>query len=246
MLTPAEGAMDSCTRPAASTVAAARLAWREYRGLLLFIVLMMGFRSAWADWVRVPSGSMNPTILEGDRVLVDKHAYGLRVPFTLTHLTRGADPARGDIVVFDSPADGTSLVKRVIAVPGDSVALAGERLIVNGESAQYSDGDAAQLRSLLAATRAALPIVVRESGFGPAHDILLMPGRSARSLPDPVTVPAGMYFVLGDSRDNSADSRYIGFVPRRNIVGRATRVVLSLDPEHYYVPRAARWLRPLD
>jgi signal peptidase I len=220
-------------------------AWREYRGLLLFLLLMMGFRSAWADWVHVPTGSMNPTILEGDRVLVDKHIYGLRVPFTLAHLTRGADPQRGEIVVFDSPADGKSLVKRVVAIPGDSVALIAERLVINGAAAHYSAGDAAQLRSLLAATRAADPIVVRESGKGPAHDILLMPGRSSRSLPQPVTVPAGMYFMLGDSRDNSADSRYLGFVPRRNIVGRATRVVLSLDPEHYYLPRATRWLRPL-
>jgi signal peptidase I len=223
-----------------------RRAWREYRSLLLFLMLMLGFRSAWADWVHVPTGSMNPTILEGDRVLVDKHSYGLRVPFTLAHLTRGDDPQRGEIVVFDSPLDGTSLVKRVVAVPGDSVALAGERLVVNGIAASYSAGDAAQLRTLLAATRSTDPVIIRESGAGPAHDILLMPGRSTRSLPRPVTVPAGMYFMLGDSRDNSADSRYIGFVPRRNIVGRATRVVLSLDPEHYYLPRSARWLHPLD
>lgn len=242
--------MNARSQPPATTAtaaaAAARRAWREYRGLLLFLLLMMGFRSAWADWVQVPTGSMNPTILEGDRVLVDKHAYGLRVPFTLTHLTRGADPARGDIIVFDSPADGFSLVKRVIAVPGDTVTLQGERLIVNGEPAHYSPGDARRVDSLLAATRAASPIVVRESGAGPAHDILLLPGRGPRPLPGPVTVPAGRYFVLGDSRDNSADSRYIGLVPRRNIVGRATRVVLSLDPEHYYRPRAARWLQPLD
>ncbi len=220
--------------------------WREYRGVLLFLVLSMGFRSAWADWVQVPTGSMNPTILEGDRVLIDKHSYGLRVPFTLTHLTRGADPARGDIIVFDSPADATSLVKRVIAVPGDTVVLAGEQLIVNGVPAHYSAGDARELDSLLAATRAASPLVVRETGAGPAHDILLLPGRGPPPFPGLLTVPGGMYFVLGDSRDNSADSRYIGYVPRRNIVGRATRVVLSLDPEHYYRPRAARWLRPLD
>ena len=69
---------------------------REYRSLLLFLILMCGFRSAWADWVYVPTGSMNPTILEGDRLLVDKHVYGLRVPFSLVHLTAGEDPARGD------------------------------------------------------------------------------------------------------------------------------------------------------
>lgn len=111
--------------------------WREYRGVALFVFLMLGFRSAWADWVTVPSGSMNPTILEGDRVLVDKHVYGLRIPFTLVRLTAGQDPARGDIVVFDSPADGKSLVKRVAAIPGDTLELDGETLIVNGPPASY-------------------------------------------------------------------------------------------------------------
>lgn len=92
--------------------------WREYRTYLLFLGLMLCFRSAWADWVTVPTGSMNPTVLEGDRLLIDKHVFGLRIPFTLTHLTTGDNPARGDIVVFDSPADGISLVKRVAGLPG--------------------------------------------------------------------------------------------------------------------------------
>jgi signal peptidase I len=217
-----------------------RRAAREYRGLLVFLVLMGGFRSAWADWVYVPTGSMNPTILEGDRLLIDKHVYGLRVPFTLTHLTGGENPARGDIIVFDSPHDGTSLVKRLIAIPGDTVALYGEQLIVNGVVARYAPGNRAELSTLLNATRAHDPAVVRESGAVPAHDILLLPDRRQSELLGPVIVPAGMYFVLGDNRDNSADSRYIGFVPRRNIVGRATRVVLSLNPDHYYIPRAQR------
>src|SRR5687768_12346647 len=96
--------------------------WREYRATLLFLLLMLMFRSAWADWMTVPTGSMNPTILEGDRILVDKHVFGWRLPWTLARLTGGRDPQRGEIVVFDSPADGTSLVKRVIGVPGDVIA----------------------------------------------------------------------------------------------------------------------------
>lgn len=219
--------------------------WREYRGLLLFVLLMCSFRSAWADWVYVPTGSMNPTILEGDRLLIDKHVYGLRVPFSLLHLTRGANPDRGDIIVFDSPRDGTSLVKRVIALPGDSVALDGERLIVNGVAASYAAGQTAELQRLLRATRRQDPAVVRESGVLPGHDILLLPDRRNELLLGPVTVPQEMYFVLGDNRDNSADSRYIGFVPRRNIVGRATRVVLSLNPDRYYAPRSGRFFSPL-
>jgi len=219
--------------------------WAEYRGTLLFLVMMLGFRSAWADWVTVPTGSMNPTIIEGDRVMVNKHAFGVRLPFTLLRLTRGADPARGEIVVFDSPVDGTSLVKRLVAVPGDVIALEGERLVINGQPAQYGAGDARHLRDLLAATAAQQPMVVREAGLSPAHDILLLPFREALRSFGPVTVPAGMYFMLGDNRDNSADSRYIGFVPRRNIVGRATRVVLSLNPERHYAPRSDRTLVPL-
>jgi len=213
---------------------------REYRSLLLFLILMCGFRSAWADWVYVPTGSMNPTILEGDRLLVDKHVYGLRVPFSLVHLTAGEDPARGDIIIFDSPRDGTSLVKRLIAVPGDSVAMNGEQLIVNGALARYAAGDESELRTLLKATQGHEPIVLRESGVLPEHDILLIPNRRQGGLLGPVTVPPGMYFVLGDNRDNSADSRYIGFVPRRNIVGRATLVLVSLNRDRYFLPRSGR------
>ena len=150
---------------------------------------MFGFRSAWADWVYVPSGSMNPTILEGDRLLIDKHIYGLRVPISLTHLTNGENPARGDIIVFDSPRNGTSLVKGLIAIPGDTVALHGEQLIVNGVVSQYVAGNRSELRALLTATRAHDPTVLRESGLGPAHDILLLPDRRHSDLLGPVTVP---------------------------------------------------------
>jgi len=220
--------------------------WRDYREAIVFLSLMLCFRSAWADWVTVPTGSMNPTILEGDRLLVDKHAFGLRVPFTLIHLTSGEDPARGDIVVFDSPNDGTSLVKRVVGVPGDTVELTGEILRVNGKEAHYADGDTAALNGLLTETAAQNPVLLREAGFGPSHHILLLPAREGLASFGPVTVPAGNYVMLGDNRDNSADSRYFGFVPRRNIVGRATRVVVSLNPEHYYTPRSDRFLRPID
>lgn len=219
--------------------------WSEWRGALLFLLLMFAFRSAWADWVTVPTGSMNPTILEGDRVLVDKHVYGLRVPFTLLHLTAGADPRRGDIIVFDSPADRTSLIKRVIGEPGDVIALYGETLVINGRPCDYRPAPVDSLRGLLASTAAENPQAMRESGVLPTHNVMLLPGHRARSTVGPLVVPADMYFVLGDNRDNSADSRYIGFVPRRNIVGRASRVVLSFNPEHYFLPRSGRWLRPL-
>jgi signal peptidase I len=219
--------------------------WREYRGALLFLVLMLVFRASWADWVRVPTGSMNPTIVEGDRVLVDKHVYGLRVPLTHLRLTAGESPRRGDIVVFDSPATGQSLVKRVIGLPGDVVAMESEALVINGVRVSYARADSAHLRDVPDATRAAGPLLVRERLPGLEHDVMLLPSRAARSSFAPVRIPADSYLMLGDSRDNSADSRYFGLVPRANIVGRASRVVASFDPERYYLPRLDRVLLPI-
>ena len=194
----------------------------------------------------VPTGSMNPTLLEGDRVLVDKHVLGLRVPFTHIRMTAGEDTARGDIVVFDSPANGQSLVKRVAAVPGDTIALDGEVLIINGQPAHYAVGKPDHLRGLLAATAAQNPLLLREAGLGKDHDVMLLPARLSRGPFGPLVMPADRYFMLGDNRDNSADSRYFGFVPRRNIVGRATRVVISLNPDQHYLPRRDRFLVRLD
>jgi signal peptidase I len=172
--------------------------------------------------------------------------YGLRIPWTLVRLTDGNDPRRGEIVVFDSPVDGTSLVKRVIGVPGDIIALDDDGLVVNGEHARYVSGDVAHLAPLLDKTRQEMPLVYRESGPIREHDILRMPFGSARQYMRPIVVPDGMYFMLGDNRDNSADSRYIGFVPRRNIVGRASSVAVSFNPENYYIPRGDRYLHPLE
>src|SRR5262245_57549750 len=149
--------------------------WREYRGTLLFFFLMLCFRSAWADWVRVPTGSMNPTIIEGDRLLVNKRALGLRIPFTHVRLTAGEDPARGDIVVFDSPVNGQSLVKRVAAVPGDTLTMEGEVLVLNGQPALYIPGNVDRLRGLLATTAAQSPLLLRERGLAPEHDVMLLP-----------------------------------------------------------------------
>ncbi len=219
--------------------------WREHRGALLFLVLMLVFRASWADWVRVPTGSMNPTIIEGDRVLVDKHVFGFRVPLTHVRLTAGESPRRGDIVVFDSPTTGQSLVKRVIGLPGDLVAMEGEALVINGERVSYARADASHLRDLPDATRAAGPLLLREQLPGAEHDVMLLPARAARSSFAPVRIPADSYLMLGDSRDNSADSRYFGFVPRANIVGRASRVVASFDADRFFMPRVGRLLLPL-
>lgn len=220
--------------------------WREYRGTFAFLLLMLMFRSAWADWMTVPTGSMNPTIIEGDRILVDKHVFGLRLPWTLTRITEGRDPQRGEIVVFDSPVDGISLVKRVVGVPGDIVESDERGLIINGVRAEYREGDATLIGDLLEVTQGREPVVLRESGALPDHDILRMPFPSPREYFGPLRVPEDTYFMLGDNRDNSTDSRYIGFVPRRNIVGLTRRVAISFNPENFYLPRSGRYFDPLD
>ena len=149
------------------------------------------------------------------------------------------------MTISASPSSCTSLVKRVIGVPGDVVQLDGEALIVNGVRAHYAPGDAAKVAGLLTTTQAEQPLIYREAGLVAEHDIQVLPHRSAMRDFGPVTVPEGHYFMMGDNRDNSGDSRYFGFVPRRNIVGRASRVVVSFNPEHLHLPREARWLVPL-
>lgn len=209
-------------------------ALRNNRSLLLFLTLMFVFRSALADWNHVPTGSMKPTILEGDHILVNKMAYDLRLPFTHISLVKRADPQRGNIVVFDSEASGKRLVKRVIGVPGDLVELRDNRLIVNGHSASYQLAD--QSTSYWDVT---------ENLSGIEHLVRLRKTGSALASFPRTRVPDGYYFALGDNRDNSADSRVIGLVPRTEIVGRATSVLLSLDYDNGYLPRSDRFLQRL-
>ena len=212
-----------------------RKVWREYRGLAVFLVLMAIFRSALADWNVVPTGSMKPTIVEGDRILVNKLAYDLKIPLTHISLHRFADPMRGDIVVFDSRAAATRLVKRVIGLPGDTVQMRDNRLTINGIAARYS--------GIEYEPDATFAI---ESYLNMSHRIeLARAGASRFSTFGPVTVPPDHYLVLGDNRDNSADSRYYGFIPRDEIVGNAKTIVLSLDYDDYYIPRADRFFRPM-
>lgn len=210
--------------------------WREYRGFALFILLMIVFRSALADWNTVPTGSMKPTIVEGDRIFVNKLAYDLKIPLTSISVHELADPKRGDVVVFDSKAADTRLVKRVIGLPGDVVEMRDNRLVINGIAARYSG-----FARLDEATSAAI-----ETYPDMSHRIELKHAGVGRlSSFGPVRVPEGSYLVLGDNRDNSADSRVYGFIPRQEIVGHATRIVLSLDYDHYFMPRFERSFQPL-
>jgi signal peptidase I len=218
---------------------------KEIRPLLILALVLFSLRSSLADWNDVPTGSMKPTILEGDRVLVNKLAYDLKVPFTTWHLAEWSNPRRGDIVVFYSPHDGQRLVKRVIGLPGDRVELRDERLFLNGEPVAYGPL-AGEVPERLGGLERASAVFASEHLAERSHAVMALPGIQAKRTFGPDRVPEGQYFVLGDNRDNSFDSRYWGCVPRQSILGRASTVVLSLDRDHCWLPRWSRTCQPLD
>jgi signal peptidase I len=219
--------------------------WRQWRGFLLFATLMLVFRSAVADYMYVPSGSMNPTLMDGDRIAVDKRVYGWRLPFTLTRLTDGRNPRRGEIVIFESPADGKTLVKRVIGLPGDVVAMHDDQLTINGHVVAYRPAQFSDDAEMVAEFRDQPHVIGREALGSCHHLMMILPDRAALRTFGPVTVPPGHYWMMGDNRDDSDDSRFIGPVSRRLIFGRVTQVLVSLNPDHHWLPRADRWFEPL-
>jgi signal peptidase I len=219
--------------------------WREWRPVLVTILILTAVRSAVADWNDVPSGSMNPTIVEGDRVFVNKLAYDLKVPFTTWHVAQWSNPKRGDVVVFFSPADGLRLVKRVIGLPGDTVQLVNDRLFVNGIPASYEALPGTAGKDLPATRFGPRYFETESMPEGPAHAVTLLPRVLAKRSFGPIAVPAGHYFMMGDNRDDSNDSRYWGTVDRGRIVGRAMMVMMSLDHQHYFEPRWHRFFTKL-
>lgn len=197
--------------------------------IFLLVCVLIVARAAVADWYLVPTGSMNPTIQEGDVIFVNKLAYGVKLPLTDIHLMPDKQATRGDVVVFIKAADNTRMVKRVIGVPGDTIFLKDNVLWLNGKPAQYvlieSTGD---------------KFIVRELVDSLDHDMqMLVRAKSEKANTDPVSVPAGKYLVMGDNRDNSIDSRFFGFVDQADLVGRAEGVLASFSPETY-LPRADR------
>ncbi|MDH5182625.1 MAG: signal peptidase I [Gammaproteobacteria bacterium] len=218
--------------------------WKEWR-VFIFIVLAMGvFRTAVANWYLVPTGSMKPTILEGDYVFTDKTAYQLHVPFTTRVIASWAKPQRGDIVVFDSPRDATRLVKRVVGLPGDTIEMRDNRLLINGTALDYQEGD--QSRAPQIWQDKFLPLVVDEDLNGLHHSIAVRDSANRHYQNFPLlTVPEAHYFMLGDNRDNSGDSRVFGMVAENLIDGRARFIILSLDLNDNFMPRGERTLSRL-
>jgi signal peptidase I len=211
---------------------------RANKGFLAFLLLIGIFRSAVAEWNPIPSGSMHPTLVEGDVVLVNRMAYNLKLPLTDVVLARLGEPQRGDVVTFSSPRDGTRLVKRLVAVPGDVVEMRDGRLVINGRQARY-----ALLDRTLEPVGGGLAQALRmtETIGGQPHHIQLLPQVETVRNFGPLTVPRDQFMMLGDNRDNSADSRFIGLVPRRLLIGRAERVLVSADYQGNWMPRSERF-----
>jgi signal peptidase I len=219
--------------------------WRkEIRPLLVLALVLFSLRSSLADWNDVPTGSMKPTILEGDRVFVNKLAYDLKIPFTTWHIGQWGNPRRGDIVVFYSPYDEQRLVKRVVGLPGDRIELQHDNLILNGEPVTYEPLPTEVLRDLAPADRGRHTYATEQLAGRP-HAVAALPGVPARRDFGPFVVPDGCYFMMGDNRDDSFDSRYYGPVARKRILGRATGVVLSFDRENFWRPRWDRFFSSL-
>ena len=217
--------------------------WVENRGFILFLFLFGLFRTAIADWNPIPSGSMRPSLLEGDVVLVNRVAYDLKIPLTNIPLVQMGEPQRGDIVVFYSPKDGTRLIKRLVALPGDTVQMRKGVLIINGEAAQYSEG--VQVQEPIDGASPLPAMRLREHLGERDNAVQWLPSvPSLRSMPA-FRVPEGHYWMMGDNRDNSADSRYIGPVARHLLVGRAHHLVLSVAFKENWLPRWERFGMPL-
>lgn len=208
------------------------------KGFLVFLVCLGVFRTAIADWNPIPSGSMRPTLLEGDVVFVDRLAYDVKLPLTDIVLAPLGEPRRGDIVTFSSPRDGTRLIKRIVGLPGDRIEMHGDRLEVNGVEARYDD--VSEAPETLAPGEVTDAVHATEHAGGRARAVQFLPAVRARRDIAPTTVPAGCYFMLGDNRDDSEDSRYIGVVPRHLLIGRAERILVSANILDRWQPRLAR------
>ncbi|MHC4842583.1 MAG: signal peptidase I [Planctomycetota bacterium] len=208
---------------------------------MFFVIIPV--KSAIADFNWVPTGSMNPTIREGDLVFVNKIAYDLRIPLTMYRLVQWADPQPGDIVICFSPDNNIRLVKRIIGLPSDTIEMKNAQLFINNRPVSYSKMDS-NFSDQLTEKEQKQALLTLENLSNHPHPVMIFPSiNGAKRNFQPITIPKNHYFVLGDNRDFSKDSRTFGFVERKAIVGKAKAVIVSFDITDKYQPRLKRFLK---
>lgn len=198
----------------------------EYaRSFFPIILVVLVIRSFIAEPFRIPSGSMLPTLHVGDFILVNKFAYGIRLPVLNSKVLETGEPERGDVVVFRYPKNPqVDYIKRVIGLPGDTIGYFNKTVYINGEKVDQEVKDKSSELFSLVPARNELRF---EALDGAGHEILVDPDR--RLVEGEAVVPEGEYFVMGDNRDNSNDSRFWGTVPEANLVGEAFFIWMSWD-----------------
>ena len=201
----------------------------EYsRSLFPILLIVLLFRSFLFEPFKIPSGSMIPTLLIGDFIVVNKFAYGLRLPVLNTKFLALGEPERGDVVVFRYPVDPkVNFIKRMVGLPGDTIAYRDKRLFINGEEVATVELGRYAGSDVKCDTPRADAIRLQETLGEVAHDILIHQNSGTRN--QQWVVPDGHYFVMGDNRDRSNDSREWGFVPEGNLMGRAVGIWLNFD-----------------
>jgi len=201
----------------------------EYsRSLFPVLLIVLLFRSFLFEPFKIPSGSMIPTLLIGDFILVNKYAYGLRLPVLNTKFLDVAEPQRGDVVVFRYPVEpGINFIKRLVGLPGDTIVYRDKKLFINGEPLQLETQGVYSSSEVKCTTPRPDAERYTEQLGDVSHDILLHHGSGSRD--GQWVVPEGHYFMMGDNRDRSNDSREWGFVPEANLMGRAVGIWLNFD-----------------
>jgi signal peptidase I len=227
---------------------------KEFKSISMIILLVLGFRSVFFEPFKIPSGSMIPTLLIGDFILVNKFSYGFKVPFSdwfsdPTYITGPSSPERGDVIVFKYPQDPSlNYIKRVVGLPGDWVQGIDKVIYINDEVIKAQDFDGKKIMDDMDEKFKKFDFKFFKTTTG-KHEHITQVHLNNRFIADfPKTqVPKGHYFVMGDNRDFSADSRRWGFVPFENIKGKALLVWFSLsvpfpwtDQEEYFAFRPWR------
>ena len=199
----------------------------EYsRSLFPVILAVLILRSFLVEPFRIPSGSMMPTLLAGDFILVNKFTYGIRLPVIDTKIISIGEPERGDVMVFRYPKNPSiDYIKRVVGLPGDTVDYYNKQVFINGQPATQTG--LGEYEGKGAGVSMSGTLLRQEDLLGVKHKILINPDRG--TVEGEFKVPKGKYFVMGDNRDNSNDSRYWGFVPEKNIVGKAFMIWMNWD-----------------